>query len=131
METHEHKCITCVYLFTDASKPITISDRNTIFNDKTWDSGMFSFDYFKIRCRKKRLKLYHISKNIKADIREEIIKKRKCKHWSQFDEGVSATMAENRELSIQSISWKKWAVLVAIVGILVAVIGILSQTLPK
>lgn len=120
MNISEHTCISCAYLYVDASKSISYSDRKKI-SGKNWNSKYFSFDYFAVKCSRNKLSNFTISVNTKDEVHNEITKARECKEWLQYSEGVSATIAEDRRLNIQSINWAKWAIVIAILALIVSI----------
>jgi hypothetical protein len=124
MELPIHSCIGCAYFFIDASKPISFSERK-IISSKNWNSRYFSFDYFKVTCSREKLARFSISINKKEDILAEITGTNKCNVWMQFDEGISATDAENRRFSIKSINWSKWPIILAILALGVSIIALI------
>ena len=124
MELPKHTCISCAHLFTDASKPISLSERRTILS-KNWNSKYFSFDYFKVTCSREKLERFNISRDKREDVHEIIIKDKECKDWMQFNEGISATDAENRRFNIKSINWTKWSIIIAILALGVSIIALI------
>lgn len=120
MNISKHTCISCAYLYVDASKPITSSERKTI-SSKHWDSKYFSFDYFAIKCSRNKLSNFIISVHTKDDVYNEITKARACKEWFQYSEGISATIAEDRHFNIQSINRANLAIVIAILAVIVSI----------
>ena len=119
-------CMSCAYLTDLKGTVIPYKYRESAFDNdfKIWNSG--HINYQKLVCHKGELESFESGISI-PDIHNKVIIQNECSQWKIF-KGISAIATEQREASVKSRNWAKWAFLISL-AILIATAIILVYTL--
>ena len=116
MDLPKHTCISCAYLWESGTTIISHSHRESALDDKKWNRGHINYE--RLICHMGRQNFSDFNKNYAViDIRNEVIKPNKCKHWTKFI-GISPTVVEQRK----SFKWGKFAFCATIATLVIALI---------
>ena len=116
MKLPKQTCISCAYLYESGTTIISPTHREWALDDKKWNSG--GINYQQLICHMGKQNYSNFNKrNAVIDIRNEVIRLNKCKHWVQFI-GISPMAIEQRK----SFKWVKltfWIALASLATILI------------